>query len=287
MSSGEAAARTERAQSEHARKACELSVIIPTFRRPKTLRATLLSVLAQRDVALEILVVDDCAQGSAAPVVAELGDARVVYLSNPQTSGGRPGLVRNLGWSRANGRYLHFLDDDDRVPPGLYAQALAAFAASADIGVVFGRVEPFGEVASEVSRERQFFAAAARSADARRRFGRRLGYTAHLLFHPTLLVCGAALVRRECVTAVGGFDAELKLMEDIDFYARVIRRFGAQYLDCVALHYRIGPSLMHRPGLQPTIERSYQHIYAKYRREWGLLDFLSVKLFARTVLEVL
>ena len=68
----------------------------------------------------------------------------VRYQRNPHPTGGVPGVVRNLGWPQAQGRFVHFLDDDDIVPAGYYAAVGAAFAARPDIGLVFGRIEPFG-----------------------------------------------------------------------------------------------------------------------------------------------
>jgi glycosyltransferase involved in cell wall biosynthesis len=266
----------------------DVSVVIPTFRRPHTLVQALRSVLVQQSTRLEVLVIDDCPQGSAEQVVMAMGDARIRYLRNPQSSNGRPALVRNLGWQNATGELVHFLDDDDIVPLGHYAKVQSEFARLPDIGVVFGRIDAFGEREDQVRADRKLFADAARRAARTQALGQRWAYTARMFFQPLLMVCGAALVRRRCVEAIGGFNTSLELMEDVDFYARAIRRFGAHYLDCVALHYRVGPSLMHRPGgVQAAVERSYTKMYAVYRETWGMLDFLALKIAARTVLQVL
>src|SRR5258706_4723590 len=125
----------------------DISVVIPTFRRPHTLTEAVLSALAQDGVTLEVVVVDDCPDGSAGAAIAALGDPRVSYFRNPQPTGGKPAVVRNLGWPRATGRLVHFLDDDDIVPPGHYRAVLEAFAQHPSVGVVFGRIEPFGDPA--------------------------------------------------------------------------------------------------------------------------------------------
>ena len=39
------------------------------------------------------------------------------------------------------GEILHFADDDDLVPAGLYAAALAEFRRFPNIGLVFGSIE--------------------------------------------------------------------------------------------------------------------------------------------------
>ena len=50
-------------------------------------------------------------------------------------------------------------------------------------------------------------------------------------------------------------DGDLRLMEDVDFFARAIRRFGARFVDRVTLHYRIGPSLMRQGEIDQQVIR--------------------------------
>jgi len=262
----------------------DFSVVIPTFRRPEPLTAALQSVLSQAGVTVEVFIVDDSPEGSALGAVTALSDARVIYLRNPQPTGGVPGIVRNLAWPWARGRYVHFLDDDDRVPEGHYAAAKAAFEAHPNIGVLFGRVAPFGESAAQVEHEERYFARAARRALFSRWFGARWAFAGRMLFGETMLVCSAALVRRECIDPLNGFDPDSRLVEDVDFYGRAIRRFGVYFMDRIALHYRVGVSLIHRPGVQATIEQSYRLMHDNYRAQWGRLDFILLKLFTRTLL---
>src|SRR6266478_8027325 len=87
----------------------DFSVVIPTYRRSVELAEAMASVLSQTDVTLEILVVDDCPQGSAREGVVGLNDGRVSYLRNPHPTGGVPSVVRNLAWPRTLGTFVHFL----------------------------------------------------------------------------------------------------------------------------------------------------------------------------------
>jgi glycosyltransferase involved in cell wall biosynthesis len=264
----------------------DVSVIIPTYRRPVELMQALASVLCQKGVTTEVLVVDDSPEGLAETAVNSIGDGRVTYMRNPVPSGGLPSVVRNLAWPHARGAFVHFLDDDDLVPEGHYAAVKQAFDCGSEVGVVFGRIEPFGEVTADVEHERRYFEDARRRAVACKLFGRRWGFTARMFFDATLLVCSAAVVRRECISAIGGFDPALRVNEDVDFYARVIRRFGARFMDRVCVHRRVGPSLIHQPNVDRLLEESYSHIHANYRATWGAAEFLAMKGFARTVLKV-
>ena len=267
----------------------DVSVVIPTFRRPALLREAIASVRAQTDVKVEVIVIDDSPEGSAAAVAGEFADS-VRYFRNAQPTGGFPSVVRNLGWPLARGRFVHFLDDDDRSPEGHYAAAIAAFAARPGVGVVFGRIEPFGHAPeAQMRHERAFFRGAARRAAFCRHFGSRLGFAAGMIFNQTLLVCGAAMIRLECVRRLGGFDPEIKLGEDVDFFGRAMREFGACFIDRVALHYRIGsPSLMHAPALSEREIQQHLHgarrMTAKYRSERGRAEFYAMKGLSRLVL---
>ena len=239
------------------------------------------SALAQEGASVEIIVVDDSAHHTAAGAVAALDDDRVRYLTNWQSSKGRPAVPRNMGAALARGALIHFLDDDDLVLPGHYAAARAAFAARPNVGVVFGQVEPFGVDPAEIGRERDYFVQAARRARRCARLGHRWAFTAALLFGPTLLISSAGMVRREHFDAVGGFDTAMPLVEDVDFYMRAIRDGGVHFLDRPALRYRIGPSLMRQPNRDRMIRESYCLSQARYCARYGLLEFMALKALAK------
>ena len=228
----------------------DISVIIPTFRRPRELNNAILSVLGQDDATVEVVVVDDSPEGSAEAAVRGLQDLRVVYLRNPNPTGGIPSIVRNIGWPMARGTFVHFLDDDDIVAEGHYAAVKTAFDANPNIGVVFGRVAPFGNgPAAQLDHERRYFADAARKAALSGRFGSRFAFTGRMLFDRALLVCSASVIRRQCLARIGGFDPSIRLMEDADYHVRAMRHCGALFLDRAAVRYRVGsPSLMHSPS---------------------------------------
>jgi glycosyltransferase involved in cell wall biosynthesis len=270
----------------------EFSTIIPTCRRPAELAEAITSVLAQTDVTLEIFVVDDSLDGSAKEVAAAFRDRRLIYMRNPHPTGGVPSVVRNLAWPYTRGPFVHFLDDDDIVPRGHYAAVKASFSEHPEVGVVFGHIEPFGNGPEEQLRhERQYFADAARNASICQRFGPTWAFTGRMLFDRAMLVCSAGVVRRKCLVRIGGFDPEIRLMEDADFYTRMIREFGAHFINRVTLRYRIGsPSLMHSPNPDESQLRHQcagrRRMQAKYRKERGAPEFYALAAFTRTVLKI-
>jgi glycosyltransferase involved in cell wall biosynthesis len=263
----------------------DVSIVIPTFRRLEPLREALQSALSQSLVTVEAVVVDDSPEGSAEGVVAALGDARVRYLKMERPTGGKPARVRNAGWPLTRGRFVHFLDDDDRVAEGAYAAMVAALEVHPHAGVAFGGVSPFGDNPEALAHESAYFANAfkrARLASGTR--SRRL-IVANMLFKATVLVCSACMIRRQCLLELGGFDPEIKVVEDVEFYIRAIRRFGSTFLARPVIHYRTGtPSLMHSPLGESLVGESYDRIFKSYRGTYGSAELFALKLLARTAL---
>ena len=124
------------------------SVIIPTYGRPGLLAQAVASVLAQTIDDLECLVVDD-----ASPEAPQVPNDPRVRLIRRRRNGGEP-AARNTGLKQAKGRYVAFLDDDDRFRRGRLALALeglvrapvsVCFRAGMD-GVASGNRRLEGEV---------------------------------------------------------------------------------------------------------------------------------------------
>ena len=90
------------------------TIIIPTRNRPQYLAQAVSSVLAQKNVSLEILVVDD---GNIA--LPAFSDVRIKTLSNRERG---PVRARNLGVTHATGDHIGFLDDDDWWTQDLFLQ---------------------------------------------------------------------------------------------------------------------------------------------------------------------
>jgi hypothetical protein len=110
------------------------SVVLPTWRRGPALRTTIDGVLAQEERSWELLVVDDASDDDTADVAAAFGDDRVRVLRRSERSGD-PCAPRNDGLAAARGRYVAYLDHDDRWSPGHLAALGALLDAGADVAV--------------------------------------------------------------------------------------------------------------------------------------------------------
>ncbi len=115
-----------------------VSVLIPSWNAARFVKRALASVLEERDVSLECVVVDDASTDGTADVVRSIAaaDPRVV-LSVADRNGGAS-AARNLGLPLVRGTWLTFLDADDRLLPGAI-RALYNAAVATDARVVVGQ----------------------------------------------------------------------------------------------------------------------------------------------------
>jgi glycosyltransferase involved in cell wall biosynthesis len=102
----------------------DVSVVVPTHNRCRLLAQTLRSILWQRGVDFEVIVVDDGSTDGTAEMVAGLGDARIRLLRNDTPQ--EVAAARNRGIAEAAGAWLAFCDDDDLWAPDKLARQLQA-----------------------------------------------------------------------------------------------------------------------------------------------------------------
>jgi glycosyltransferase involved in cell wall biosynthesis len=219
---------------------CRVSVVIPTHHRERELGEAIRSVLDEDLDSFEVLVIDDSVDHSARSTVESFAGRRVGYLTMDNPTGGRPALVRNVGIQKARGNVLYFLDDDDRVHPGGLQALVQALESHPRTGVAFGRVVPFGAATDERERFARHFEWAAITA-RRLRWSRWL--TAGVcMFRDTLVINSCCAIRRDLAVELGGYDPNVPLYEDVDFFTRGIRRGGHVFVDQQVLEYRFGQS---------------------------------------------
>jgi glycosyltransferase involved in cell wall biosynthesis len=101
-----------------------VSVVIPTHDRCRRLLLALRSVLCQRDVNLEVVVVDDGSRDDTHKMVTHLGEPRVRLVRNESPQG--ESAARNRGLAEARGVWIAFLDDDDLWAPHKLGRQLQA-----------------------------------------------------------------------------------------------------------------------------------------------------------------
>lgn len=126
-----------------------VSVVLPTHNRRRYLGGALAGVLAQTHRNLEVLVVRDGGQ-EVADVVRSFQDPRVVFIDRKDNRGKPHSL--NEALSRATGKYIAYMDDDDMWYPSHVETLVRTLETQTDCQVaysdlyqVYCRVQPGGE----------------------------------------------------------------------------------------------------------------------------------------------
>jgi glycosyltransferase involved in cell wall biosynthesis len=203
----------------------EVSVVVPTHNRKDLLLRTLRSVLGQREVELEVLVVDDGSTDGTERLIRSLSDQRVALIRHEAPRG--VAAARNAGAEAARGGWIALLDDDDLwAPDKLARQLFAARGAGADWA----------------------YGGAVEIDDAGRLLGgERPPQPERLLQELTrrnLMPAGSSnvIVNVDAFRLTGGFDERLRHLADWDMWLRLSRGGPPACASAPLVAYRLHPS---------------------------------------------
>ena len=112
-----------------------VSIIIPTFNAEQFIAETIQSVLNQTYTDFEIIVVDDKSTDNTVNIIREISclDSRLTLIELYKNYGG-PAGPRNIGVSKAVGKWICFLDADDLWHPAKLSVQIASLEKT---GAVF------------------------------------------------------------------------------------------------------------------------------------------------------
>ncbi|CDH47714.1 membrane hypothetical protein [Candidatus Contendobacter odensis Run_B_J11] len=187
----------------------KVSIIVPAHGRAEATRHCVQSLLALDYPAdcREIIVVDDA---SMPPLGEVLHDLPITLLRQERNIG--QSAARNLAAAMASGTVLAFIDNDCVAEPD-WLRTLLPYLADPSVAIVGGRV-----VAPPVRGAVAAFEAVRSPLDMGT-VATEVTPTAAVSYLPT---CNL-LVRRDALLAHGGFDAALRVGEDVDFIWRILR----------------------------------------------------------------
>ena len=116
-----------------------VTAIVLSYNYGRFLEACAESVLAQRDVDLELLVVDDASTDDTPRVTGQLvdRDPRVTVIRNTTNRGQLPSM--NAALDRVRTEFVVKLDADDLLPQGSLARASALMQEFPDVTFCYGR----------------------------------------------------------------------------------------------------------------------------------------------------
>ncbi|MEP0980176.1 glycosyltransferase [Leptolyngbya sp. FACHB-17] len=181
-----------------------LSIIVPVHNGASTLASCLGAIVAFRDPAWELIVIDDASTDASGWIAQKLG-ARVIKAPSQQG----PAAARNLGAQIAQGDYLCFIDADCEVNSTTFSQLVRLLLEEPEWDAVFGSYDDAPKATNFVAQYKNLF---------------------HHYVHQTAkeeastFWAGCGAVQRSTFLRLGGFDVDRfprPSVEDIDLGYRL------------------------------------------------------------------
>lgn len=188
-----------------------VSVVIPLYNKAAYIADAVRSVQAQTFTDFELLVIDDGSTDGGGDVARAAADQRLRLIRQDNAGAG---AARNAGIAAARGRWIAFLDADDRWRPSRLARQLGildrqpdlVWAAGGYVTLLPGALEARPAPALEA----RWWAAPEVVEDALRPLAVG-GY----------VWTGTILARRDVLTALGGFEPALRSGQDLLLWVRL------------------------------------------------------------------
>jgi glycosyltransferase involved in cell wall biosynthesis len=212
-----------------------VSVIVPTYNRVHALPASLATVLAEQEVDLEVIVVDDGSTDGTAAYLAAHPDRRVRSLVRPHAG---IAAARNAGIAAARAPVIAFHDSDDEALAGRLAVPLAYLHAHPEVDLVIQNGRMLAPEDDPTVAEAPWIA----PAIARTLAARSIGLAE--VFRWNLGQLQGMCITRRALEATGPLDPSFQILDDLDLVLRVALRFRVVFLDVPAFAYR-----RHRAGI--------------------------------------
>ncbi len=205
-----------------------VSVIIPTYKRPKSLKSALASVVAQDYPDIEVIVVSDNGKNSefaeeTRQIISSFDgqneNCNVALLEHSVNRNGA--AARNTGIQNSTGEYICFLDDDDIYLPGRLTKSIEVLkTTNKAVGAVYCGFLGWNSPENDPNRYK--------TGDLTLEI-LLLDYKKHYLSSIT------ATYKREAILSINGLDESYRRHQDLEFNLRFFEQYTVEALkECLA-----------------------------------------------------
>jgi glycosyltransferase involved in cell wall biosynthesis len=229
------------------RKKATVSVVIPCYNHGAYLPDSIGSVQAQSHPNVEIIVVNDGSTDEHTNAICDNYKKNGVHVISTTNQG--LAAARNNGIEQASGRYIVALDADDRIGPNYLEQAVAAFNAHPQLGIVYSKAWLFGAMDMQWNLP---------------------PFSMEQMMLDNIIFC-SAVFKKEDWLLVGGYDVKMIYgWEDYDFWLGILS-LGREVQQLSDFHffYRIASNSMVRSKQKWQKVEMFKRIYQKHRELIG------------------
>ena len=206
-----------------------VTVVVASYNHAEFLMQRMESLIVQTYQHLEILVIDDCSTDNSMEVLRRYQSHPKVKLVVREKNGGWV-AVSNQGLDMAAGEFIIFANCDDDCQPCLIERLVDAMRANPSAGITFCRsvfVDKHDNLLGDDFSGRESSFRARCVSDTLLTQKEMSRFLLHSNVIPNL---SAALIRRECFTALGHFSTGYRLCNDWEFFFRVVTRYDVGYV---------------------------------------------------------
>lgn len=196
-----------------------ISIVLPTYNGEKYLNESIQSIVRQDFSDWELIIIDDCSSDSTPGIIERWKerDSRIHSFRNSKNAK-LPGSL-NIGFSHATGKYHTWTSDDNVFECDALQIMYDALESHQEFDLVYcdiKRIDQNGELLSN---------------------GGFHGTPGMLYFFNVVQAC--FLYSSKMANDLGGYDTDLFLVEDYDFWLRGYRSFNYLHLSDTPYRYRI------------------------------------------------
>lgn len=199
-----------------------ISVIIPVYNGENTIKKTIESVLSQTLPDFELIVINDGSQDATSEIVNSINDSRIQIFSYPNAG---TNSARNRGIYQAKSEHIAFIDADDLWTVDKLETQLKALQTHPEIAVAYSWSDYIDQAGKFLRR------------------GSHISVTGnvypHLLLSNFLENGSNALIRKQALIEVGGFDESLTHAEDWDMWLRLASQYHFVAVPFPQILYRV------------------------------------------------
>ncbi len=228
-----------------------VSVVMPVFNGSEYLSLAVESILAQSFSDLEFLIVDDGSTDDSLEILRryESQDSRIKIISRENT--GMPRAL-NEGISLARGPFVARMDADDIAEPSRILKQvhyLQGHRECVAVGSALVFIDPDGEILAEQ-----------KTPESHEELLERLWQGDSALPHPT------AMIRRDVLSAVGGYREAFAIAQDLDLWLRLSEIGRLANLPQALLRYRLHAASLTSTRRAQQLAEAEQIVRDAYQR---------------------
>jgi glycosyltransferase involved in cell wall biosynthesis len=225
---------TEPGAENNVRRLPRVAVAMPAYNAAPFIAQAIESVLAQRDVDVELIVVDDASTDDTVDIATRYEPRGARVLRNTERRG--IGFSHNRVIAESSAPLIAHVDADDVIVPGALRKLIDAVTSSDRIGQAYCDFYPIdqeGAIApGAMEQARQLFARHRRPPIDHRR---------ELVVHG-MVVSALRTYKREALERVGGFDERLPWAVDYEMALRLAEHYEFAHVPELLYGRRIHPA---------------------------------------------